>query len=99
LPRYLENARNSSVITAQTVWLPRSDAQVSQAPLRKNPVIGSVEHAANGPPSTLNEGSFFIFMQSFRASLYDMGVCKRGSSDAAPFDPSPMKISAAQIKG
>jgi hypothetical protein len=57
----LENARNSAVITAHTVWLPWSPAQVSQAPFRKNPVNGSIEHLAKVLPSTLKEGSFSIF--------------------------------------
>ena len=35
------NARNSSVITAQTVWLPRSSGPVAQHASRKKPVSGS----------------------------------------------------------
>ena len=46
-------ARNSAVITAQTVWLPISSGLVSQQPFRKNPVIGLLEHTPIGPPSTL----------------------------------------------
>src|SRR5262249_41818135 len=38
-PRDLENARKSAVMTAQTVWLPKSSSPVLQQPSRKNPVI------------------------------------------------------------
>ncbi|MFT6073823.1 MAG: hypothetical protein ACJAZ1_000734 [Yoonia sp.] len=40
----------------------------------------------------------FPFILAFYDLRYDMAVCKEGSSDAAPFDPTSMKISAAQIK-
>ncbi len=54
-PLALLNARNSSVITAQTVWLATSSAEVLQQPSRKNPVSGVVEHGSSTPPSTLRE--------------------------------------------
>ena len=43
LPAARLKARNSSVITAQTVWLPRSSGPVAQQPSRKKPVSGAVE--------------------------------------------------------
>ena len=45
--------RNSSVTTAQIVWLPRSSAPVLQHPSRKKPVIGSVPQGSSSPPRTL----------------------------------------------
>ena len=78
------------------MWLPWSAEQVSQAPLRKNPVIGAVEHVASVLPSTLNDGSFSLEGAS-RELCYDMAVGKEGSRDAAPFDPTAVKICAAQI--
>ena len=49
--------RNSSVITAQTVWLPRSSGPVAQQPSRKKPVSGAVEQGWSSPPTTLTSGS------------------------------------------
>ena len=51
------NVRNSSVMTAQTVWLPVSSSQVAQDPSRKKPVSGSVEQGRSSPPTTLTSGS------------------------------------------
>src|SRR5579883_1255352 len=56
LPCALEKARNSAVITAQTVWLPISSALVSQQPLRKKPVTGLVEQLSSFSPRTLRDG-------------------------------------------
>ena len=56
LPEALLYARNSAVMTTQTVWLPTSSALVSQQPLRKKPVIGRVEQMSSVPPSTLRDG-------------------------------------------
>ena len=53
LPAALEKARNSLVITAHTVCRPRSSGPVSQQPLRKNPVTGSIEQGISSSPSTL----------------------------------------------
>jgi len=55
-PRDRENARNSSVMTVHTVWLPTSSAPVSQHPLRKKPVIGSDEQDSSVPPNTFRDG-------------------------------------------
>jgi hypothetical protein len=33
---------------------------VSQQPLRKKPVTGSVEHGSKTPPRTLTDGSFIV---------------------------------------
>ena len=52
----LLNARNSAVITTQTVWLPTSSRLVSQQPLRKKPVIGLTEQVSSCPPRTLSDG-------------------------------------------
>jgi hypothetical protein len=51
-PLDIENAKNSSVISAHTVWLPRSSAPVSQQPERVKPVIGSKLQVCNVVPST-----------------------------------------------
>ena len=53
LPRDLENSRNAAVMTAQTVWLPKSSRPVSQQPSRKNPVVGFIEQISSRSPSTL----------------------------------------------
>ena len=50
-------ARNSSVTTAQTVWLPRSSGPVAQQPSRKKPVSGAVEQGRSSPPTTFTSGS------------------------------------------
>jgi hypothetical protein len=55
LPRDRLNAKNSAVITAQTVWLATSSAPVLQQPSRKKPVTGLIEHGIKVPPSTLTE--------------------------------------------
>src|SRR3546814_1767887 len=55
LPTARENCRNSSVTMMQTVCTPRSDASVSQQPLRVRPVSGSKEQGCNSPPSTRSE--------------------------------------------
>src|SRR5262249_29869988 len=52
LPTDFENARNSAVITTQTVWDPTSSGPVLQQPSRKKPVIGDVQQVASLPPST-----------------------------------------------
>ena len=54
--RALENARNSSVIMAHTVWLPTSSVPVSQQPLRKKPVTGFDEQDSSVPPNTFRDG-------------------------------------------
>src|SRR5712672_2861151 len=51
-PASLEKARNSSVITTQTVWEPKSRGAVLQQPSRKNPVTGDSEHEHSGSPKT-----------------------------------------------
>ena len=51
-PACWENCRNSSVTSAQTVCIPASSPHVSQVPVRKKPVIGSVEQAISSPPKT-----------------------------------------------
>jgi hypothetical protein len=61
LPRYFDNARNSAVITAQTVCMPRSSGPVSQQQLRKNPVTGLVEHDNSVPPRTFTDASRMSF--------------------------------------
>ena len=43
IPAALLKLRNSFVITAHTVWLPRSSGLVWQQPSRKKPVIGATE--------------------------------------------------------
>src|SRR5262249_12901879 len=53
LPCDLENSRKVAVITAQTVWLPKSSALVLQQPSRKKPVIGFIEQISSPSPSTL----------------------------------------------
>ena len=53
MPLRAENARNSGVISAQTTCRPTSCSSVSQHPVRKNPVIGCVEHGSSGSPSRL----------------------------------------------
>ena len=49
--------RNSSVTTAQTVWLPTSSGPVAQQPSRKKPVSGAVEQGSSSPPTTFGSGS------------------------------------------
>ena len=61
-PRYFENAKNSAVITAQTVWLPLSSVQVLHDPSLKNPVSGFWEQPAKGRPITLISISFCIVL-------------------------------------
>ncbi len=56
LPLAFENVKNSSVIIAQTVWVPTSPSPVLQQPSRKNPVNGSTLHATISSPKT-----FFCF--------------------------------------
>ena len=58
LPRFTENAKNSSVTWQQTVWLPVSSGPVSQQPLRVKPVSGSRLQVCRVVPNT------------FRAMLY-----------------------------
>jgi hypothetical protein len=49
LQRDLENLRNAVVMTAQTVWLPKSSRLVSQHPSRKkDPVMLEVSITAAG---------------------------------------------------
>ena len=80
LPIDLWWARNSSVITAQMVWLPRSWGPVVQHPSRWKPVTGSVPHSSSGPPST------------FRSrSVRDIGAMmarRRGRCQSSGSDPS-----------
>ena len=45
MPRYFDSARNSAVVTTQTVWLQVSSAQVLQCPSRNHPVTGAPEQA------------------------------------------------------
>ena len=52
LPAAFENARNSAVITTQTVCEPTSSGPVLQQPSRKKPVMGDVQQVASLPPST-----------------------------------------------
>lgn len=46
-------SRNSPVMTAHIVWLPRSSGPVLQLPSRWKPVTGSAPHGSSSPPSTL----------------------------------------------
>ena len=52
LPEDLENSRNAAVMTAQTVWLPRSSGLVLQQPSRKNPDLGIIEQTSSLSPRT-----------------------------------------------
>ena len=56
LPCAFENVKKSSVIMAQTVWVPTSPSPVLQQPSRKNPVNGSTLHGTISSPKI-----FFCF--------------------------------------
>ena len=60
LPASLLKARNSSVITAQTVCEPTSSGPVEQQPSRKKPVTGAFEQGSSSPPTTFTSGSRLI---------------------------------------
>jgi len=78
LPLALEKARKAPVTITQTVWLPTSSGEVSQQPLRKNPVTGLVEQISSGPPKTFREGC----PKLPRRGWTDIGSYSRVASDA-----------------
>jgi hypothetical protein len=81
LPRFTENAKNSSVTCTHTVWLPTSSGPVSQQPVRVKPVSGSKLQVCNVVPKTLraiiylkNSTSFIIpKITYFRELICDIG--------------------------
>jgi len=57
LPRAAEKAKNSALMTAQTVWLPRSSPLVLQQPSRKKPVSGRAEQSRCAQPGATAQGA------------------------------------------